>query len=224
MGGSAHRSPHLRPGGRARHGRGVRASADRAGPEPRRPLRHRRRRRGRPARARVRRARLDRLDARVQLPLPAADPHVRARGIRELDRARRLHRHRCRRERAGDAISAAGATGGRGGDAPPERRCEDGDSPRGQPRPALAADGNPRGERGPLDARAHRCRPGRALRVDPDRGPATRAPRRQPARPLAPRGRPGASPARGLAGRSARRARARAARGGGNARHCRRRW
>src|SRR4029450_6274535 len=40
---------------------------------------------------------------------------------------------------------------------------------------------------------------------------------RQPARPLAPRGRAGASPARGVAGRPARRASARAARGGGGA-------
>ena len=84
----------------------------------------------------------------------------------------------------------------RGRGAPPERCDEDGRAARCQPRPAHAADGDPRvgGRAGPPGSKARQRGPGRARGDDPRRGHAPGSSRRQPARPLAPPG--GSRPAR----------------------------
>ena len=104
--------------------------------------------------------------------------------------------------------------GGRGGRAPAERRGQDRGAARGQPRPALAADRDPRRRGRPRErlARARRRRPRGAARDDPPRDGAARAAGGEPARPLAARGGRRACAARAVAGRRARLARARRAR------------
>ena len=78
--------------------------------------------------------------------------------FRELGRARGLRRYRRGRERARHTGQAEGLRRSRGGRPAPERRRQDGDPARGQPRPPLAADGDPRGRRAASErvARARR--------------------------------------------------------------------
>ena len=149
------------------------------------------------------RCRLGLEHARVQLLLPAAAAHARADGLGELGRAGGLPRDGGRRQRARHARAPAGAGGGGGRHAAQKRCRQDGGSARGEPRPALAADGDRAASEGLESASLDlgESRPRGAARDDPPRGRPARAARRQPARPLAPRS--GRRPVRsGSCGRS----------------------
>ena len=119
----------------------------------------------------------------------------------ELGRARRVPLDCGRRQRVGDTLAAACAQGGRGRDAPPERRREDGDPAGSEPRSSLAAHGDPGGERGARESRRSSSRQRIASGLFETIGSeveAPRATRREPARPLAARGRACPAPARAL--------------------------
>ena len=115
---------------------------------------------------------LGREHARLQLVLPAADAHVPAARRRELGRARRLSRDSAsssarsprRRGAAPSSRSCASARlppvrpRARGGGAPPQRHAQDRAAARRVARPALAADGDPRGGVGPRQPRVRLAR------------------------------------------------------------------
>ncbi len=183
-------SRRRRARGRAGAPRARRAAAEagRAGPAGR-------------GRAPLRRDALRRGGATVDDAVPAPLPAVARRAARRRRRAQ-----------------PAGGRSARSGGAAPQRCAQDGAPPRGLPRPALAADRDPRlGGRARQSGsrRSSRSDRLRARRGDSRRGDTARSRRRAAARPLTARGRSGRAASRALARGRARRPGARRSRRGG---------